>query len=173
MLPGIALTTQPRKPGATFRELWRTSMRFQLAAPTSTETLRQPAGPFLGRQRGDGRSPADRHIGCTCCRQAPWQHQSTRWFEPAQMTVSPSTGTTAPFTALQCEGNATRSQGVSALTSSEEFSARARPHRSLGQLTPAQAQCGPPTPISLAEHRIRRRAILGGITHEYWAATAA
>lgn len=49
-----------------------------------------------------------------------------------------------------------------------------RPHRSLGQLTPTQAEHEPPTPINLAEHRIHRRAILGGLTHEYWtAATAA
>lgn len=39
-----------------------------------------------------------------------------------------------------------------------------RPHRSLGQLTPEQAEYGPPTPTNLAEHRIRRRAILGGLT---------
>ena len=51
--------------------------------------------------------------------------------------------------------------------------AHGRPHRSLGQLTPEQAKHAPPGPINLAEHRIRRRAILGGITHEYWTATAA
>jgi transposase InsO family protein len=43
----------------------------------------------------------------------------------------------------------------------------ARPHRALGQLTPAQAETGPPTPINLADHRIRRKTILGGLTHEY------
>ncbi len=32
----------------------------------------------------------------------------------------------------------------------------ARPHRALGQLTPAQADTQPPEPINLAEHRIRR-----------------
>jgi putative transposase len=47
-----------------------------------------------------------------------------------------------------------------------------RPRRSLGQLTPAQAEYGPPAPINLAEYRVRRRAILGGLTHEYWTATA-
>jgi putative transposase len=49
----------------------------------------------------------------------------------------------------------------------------ARPHRSLGQLTPTQAEQGPPAPINLAEHRVRRRAVLGGVTHEYWLAAAA
>jgi transposase InsO family protein len=49
----------------------------------------------------------------------------------------------------------------------------ARPHRALGQLSPAQAEHAPPDPINLAEHRVRRRAVLGGITHEYWTATAA
>ena len=44
---------------------------------------------------------------------------------------------------------------------------KARPHRALGQLTPAQAETGPPAPINLAEYRIRRKAILGGLTHEY------
>lgn len=43
----------------------------------------------------------------------------------------------------------------------------ARPHRALGQLTPAQAEHAPPAPINLAEHRVHRRAVLGGITHEY------
>ena len=43
----------------------------------------------------------------------------------------------------------------------------ARPHRALGQLTPAQAETGPPEPINLADYRIRRKPILGGLTHEY------
>jgi len=42
----------------------------------------------------------------------------------------------------------------------------ARPHRALGQLTPAQAHARPPE-INLAEHRIRRKQVLGGLTHEY------
>src|SRR5438874_1929560 len=42
----------------------------------------------------------------------------------------------------------------------------ARPHRALGQLTPAQAPTQPPQ-INLAEHRIRRKQVLGGLTHEY------
>ena len=46
----------------------------------------------------------------------------------------------------------------------------ARPHRSLGQLTPAQADTHPPEPGNLAEFRIRRKQVLGGLTHEYYAA---
>ena len=46
----------------------------------------------------------------------------------------------------------------------------ARPHRSLGQLTPAQADTHPPEPVNLAESRIRRKQILGGLTHEYYVA---
>jgi hypothetical protein len=42
----------------------------------------------------------------------------------------------------------------------------ARPHRALGQLTPAQAPTRP-LQMNLAEHRIRRKQILGGLTHEY------
>ena len=42
----------------------------------------------------------------------------------------------------------------------------ARPHRTLGQLAPAQTNTRPPR-INLAEHRIRRRQVLGGLTHEY------
>jgi hypothetical protein len=42
----------------------------------------------------------------------------------------------------------------------------ARPHRSLGQLAPAQAHARPPQ-NNLAEHRIRRKQVLGGLTHEY------
>ncbi len=40
------------------------------------------------------------------------------------------------------------------------------PHRALGQLAPVQAHTRPPQ-INLAEHRIRRKQILGGLTHEY------
>lgn len=42
----------------------------------------------------------------------------------------------------------------------------ARPHRSPGQLAPAQADTRPPQ-INLAEYRIRRKQVLGGLTHEY------
>ena len=46
----------------------------------------------------------------------------------------------------------------------------ARPHRSLGQLTPAQAETQPPQTINLAEQRVHRRQVLGGLTHEYYVA---
>ena len=42
----------------------------------------------------------------------------------------------------------------------------ARPHRALDQLAPAQAHCRPPE-INLAEYQIRRKQVLGGLTHEY------
>ena len=43
----------------------------------------------------------------------------------------------------------------------------ARPHQSLGQLAPAQAETRPPEPIDLTGHQLRRTPILGGITSEY------
>jgi len=46
----------------------------------------------------------------------------------------------------------------------------ARPHRSLGQLTPAQADTDPPEPVNLGGFRIRRKQVLGGLTHEYYIA---
>jgi putative transposase len=46
----------------------------------------------------------------------------------------------------------------------------ARPHRALGQLTPAQADACPPEPVNLTEHRIRRKQVLSGLTHEYYIA---
>jgi hypothetical protein len=46
----------------------------------------------------------------------------------------------------------------------------ARPHRPPGQLTLAQADTRPPEPVNLAEFRIRRKQILGGLTHEYYVA---
>ena len=46
----------------------------------------------------------------------------------------------------------------------------ARPHRFLGQLTPAQADTRPPELVNLAGHRSRRKQVLGGLTHEYYAA---
>jgi putative transposase len=42
----------------------------------------------------------------------------------------------------------------------------ARPHRALGQLAPDQGPARPPQ-INLAEHRIRRKQVLGGLTSEY------
>ena len=42
----------------------------------------------------------------------------------------------------------------------------ARPHRALGQLAPAQGGTRPPE-VNLAEHRIRRKQVLGGLTYEY------
>ena len=42
----------------------------------------------------------------------------------------------------------------------------AQPHRALGQLAPAQAGSRSPE-INLAHHRIRRKQVLGGLTHEY------
>jgi putative transposase len=42
----------------------------------------------------------------------------------------------------------------------------ARPHRALGQLAPAQAGTRP-TEVNLAAHRILRKQVLGGLTHEY------
>jgi hypothetical protein len=46
----------------------------------------------------------------------------------------------------------------------------ARPHRSPGQLIPALAATRPPELASLAEHRVHRKQILGGLTHEYYVA---
>jgi hypothetical protein len=45
----------------------------------------------------------------------------------------------------------------------------ARPHRTLGQLPPAQAGTPPPQ-IYLAQYRVRRKQVLGGLTSEYQAA---
>jgi putative transposase len=42
----------------------------------------------------------------------------------------------------------------------------ARPHRTLSQLAPDQAHTRPPQ-INLAEHRIRRKQVLSGLTSEY------
>jgi transposase InsO family protein len=43
----------------------------------------------------------------------------------------------------------------------------ARPHRSPGQLAPAQAETRAPQPVNLAEYRIRRKPILNGLTSQY------
>ena len=43
----------------------------------------------------------------------------------------------------------------------------ARPHRTLRPLTPTQTEAHPPTMINLANHQVRRRAILHGLTSEY------
>src|SRR5262245_49574800 len=42
----------------------------------------------------------------------------------------------------------------------------ARPHRTLGQLPPAHAHTRPPQ-IDVAEHQVRRKQLLGGLTREY------
>ena len=46
----------------------------------------------------------------------------------------------------------------------------ARPHRPPGQLTPAQADTHQPEPVNLAEFRIRRKQVPGGLTHDYYIA---
>jgi putative transposase len=43
----------------------------------------------------------------------------------------------------------------------------ARPHRTLGQLAPTQAETGPPQVINLADYQVRRRPILDGLIYEY------
>jgi putative transposase len=40
------------------------------------------------------------------------------------------------------------------------------PHRTLGQLTPAQVETHPPQAIDLADYQVRRRSILDGLTSE-------
>jgi putative transposase len=42
-----------------------------------------------------------------------------------------------------------------------------RPHRTLGQLSPVQAETAPPAPVNPADYRVSRRRILGGLTSEY------
>jgi hypothetical protein len=42
-----------------------------------------------------------------------------------------------------------------------------RPHRTLAQLTPAQAETQPTQVINLADYQIRRRTILDRLTSEY------
>jgi hypothetical protein len=39
-----------------------------------------------------------------------------------------------------------------------------------GQFTPSQAGTRPPGRANLAEHQIRRKQVLGGLTHEYYIA---
>jgi hypothetical protein len=46
----------------------------------------------------------------------------------------------------------------------------ARPRRSLAHITPAQADSQPLEPANLTNHRICRKQILGGLTHEYYIA---
>lgn len=43
----------------------------------------------------------------------------------------------------------------------------ARPHRTLGQLAPVQAETGPPQVINLADYQVHRRPILDGLIYEY------
>jgi hypothetical protein len=43
----------------------------------------------------------------------------------------------------------------------------ARPHRTLAQLAPAQAETNSPQVIGLASYQVRRRAILNGLTSEH------
>jgi putative transposase len=43
----------------------------------------------------------------------------------------------------------------------------ARPHQALAQLTPAQVETQSPHVINLADHQVRRRPILDGLTSEY------
>ncbi|MFG1812036.1 integrase core domain-containing protein [Streptomyces sp. NPDC049040] len=42
-----------------------------------------------------------------------------------------------------------------------------RPHRSLSQLCPSQAESAPPGPVDLAKHRVHRTPVLDGLINEY------
>ncbi|MBV9763700.1 MAG: transposase [Acidobacteriaceae bacterium] len=42
-----------------------------------------------------------------------------------------------------------------------------RPHRTLAQLSPIQAETHPPRLIDLADYQVRHKAVLGGLTSEY------
>ena len=53
-------------------------------------------------------------------------------------------------------------------TSPTKGSARCSARRD--QLTPAQANTRRPEPVNIAEYRIRRKQVLGGLTHEYYVA---
>ncbi|WP_442945940.1 integrase core domain-containing protein [Nonomuraea sp. LPB2021202275-12-8] len=52
------------------------------------------------------------------------------------------------------------------LTRRWEYCNTSRPHRSLGQICPSQAEAGPPSPVDLASHRVHRRTILDGLINE-------
>jgi hypothetical protein len=43
----------------------------------------------------------------------------------------------------------------------------ARPHRTLGQIAPIQAETQPLRVLNFADHQVRRSPILGGLTSEY------
>ena len=43
----------------------------------------------------------------------------------------------------------------------------ARPHRTLDQLAPTQADTQPPPATNLADYQVHHRAILNGLTNEY------
>ncbi|MFI9561591.1 integrase core domain-containing protein [Nonomuraea endophytica] len=43
----------------------------------------------------------------------------------------------------------------------------ARPHPGIGQLSPSQAETGPPSRVDLASHRVHCRTIFGGLINEY------
>jgi len=45
-----------------------------------------------------------------------------------------------------------------------------RPHRALAQLTPTQADSQPPAPVNLADHQIRLKQVLGGLSLENYKA---
>jgi len=53
------------------------------------------------------------------------------------------------------------------LTSYLDHFNTARPHRTLAQLAPTQAETLPPPVINLADYEVRRRPILDGLTSEY------
>jgi hypothetical protein len=53
------------------------------------------------------------------------------------------------------------------LTSYLKHDDEQRLHRALSRLRPSQTEAGPPRPIDLAEHRVHRTAVLGGLIDEY------
>src|ERR1019366_8718435 len=82
--------------------------------------------------------------------------------EGIRILASPPQAPTANATCERVIGTLRREVPGRVLTEYLAHYNTARPHRALGQLAPAQADSRPPE-INLAEHRIRRKQVPGGL----------
>jgi hypothetical protein len=154
-----AITTKPA--AKTSRRLAYPASRHRKFLSTY-HRLTLVAGIVRRRRRGW-------HVQCSCpvaileLRASPHRCAAARTL-PADPGVDQRTrGVTrrTPVLSVRAQMQVTGpARSVSALDPLQHYNT-GRPHRALGQLTPAQADACPPEPINLADHLVRRKQVLG------------
>jgi hypothetical protein len=121
-------------------------------------------GPQTGYADHEGRARTERQPARISAAAGVWFDEFSNLSQDLPVTPAPDGELTLPP-----EAAGTRWLDGLQLSGAQELARHyntARPHRALGHLAPAQAPTRPQQ-MNLAEHRIHRKQILGGPTHEY------